>query len=214
MVFAFPGGARYPLENGKVADMARRAAVLGAIVADTSEVDAWVYNSQAHRLPPLRPAEASGWIEDWALLPKEPLFTQDAAPGNLLAQQADTYGLDQDGEDVAAAVRDIARSVPRGGVPTLVLFYLWAARSDGPTSGDRLHEAADDNVFWQFLGEDSPGNTVQTLLERLPGEAPHIRNVHVCTGWEQLRDTPDHFFFRGVLKPFARRCRSRRAEVE
>jgi hypothetical protein len=187
-----------------VADVARRAAALAAFLSETSEVEAWVYTSRAHRLPSFKPAEASGWVEEWAVLPKEPLFTQDAAPGNSLARHERQYGLGDGEENVAAAVHDIARSVPEDGAPTLVLFYLWAAHSAGPTLGDRLRETADGNAFWQFLSENSPGDDVQTLLKRLPGEAPEIRNVHLYTGWEQLDDTPDYFFSRGVLKPFMR----------
>ncbi|MEU6348874.1 VWA domain-containing protein [Streptomyces sp. NPDC047072] len=190
------------------ADVVRRTAALGAFLSDTSEVDAWIYTSQAHRLPPFKPAEASGWIRDWAVLPKDPLFTEDAVPGNPLARHAREYGLGREGGDVDAAVRDIARSIPRDGVPTLVLFHLWGAHIEGTALADRLRATADANVFWQFLAENSPGDEVQTLLGRLPGEAPDIRNVHLYTGWEELEGTPDYFFYRGVLKAFMRWRRS------
>ncbi|MFI6440469.1 VWA domain-containing protein [Streptomyces sp. NPDC050759] len=203
-MLAFPGVSRYPLESGMVADVAHRAASMAAFLSETSEVEAWVYTSRAHRLPSFTPAEASEWVGEWAVLPKKPLFTQDAAPGNSLARHERQFGLGDGEEDVAAAVRDIAQSVSGEGVPTLVLFYLWATHDKGPTLGDRLRETADDNVFWQFLSENSPGDDVQTLLKRLPGEAPDIRNVHLYTGWEQLDDTPHYFFCRGVLKPFMR----------
>ena len=209
VVLAFSGASRYSFETGMVADMARRAVALGAFLSDTSEVDAWVYTAKAHRLPPVKPAEVSGWIQDWAVLPKDPLFTQDAAPGNSLARNGRQYGLGDDKGDVAAAVHDIARSIPQDGVPTLVLFHLWAADLAGPVLGDRLRQTADGNVFWQFLETSRPGDDVQTFLKRLSGEAPDIRNVHLYTGWEELEGTPDYFFYRGVLKPFMRWRRPR-----
>ncbi len=202
VVLAFPGSGRYPLESGMVADIARRAAVLGAYLSETSDIDPWIYTSRAHRLPSLRQPDAAQWIEDWAVLPKKPLFTQDAVQGNPLARHARQYGVDSPGEDVAAAVGEIARSIPRDGVPTLVLFYLWAAHSRGALA-DRLREEADGNVFWLFVG-NSPGNDVQKLLERLRIEATDIKNVHHYKGWEKLDDTPDYLFYRGVLKPFSR----------
>ncbi|MEU6589707.1 VWA domain-containing protein [Streptomyces sp. NPDC046881] len=212
VVLAFPAGKRYFLENRMAADIVRRAALLASFLSETSDADVWIYTSRAYQLPQLRPSDAAEWIEDWAVLSKDPLFTEDAVPRNRLAGYMRQHGLDGEGsdEDVALAVKDLAGRIPEDGTPTLVLFFLWAAQSDGPELADRLREEADRNVFWLFLGEYSAQDSVQEVLRRLRTEAPDIANVHLYNGWDELADTPDYFFAKGVLKPFSRWYRSGR----
>lgn len=213
MVLALPGSSGYPFESRRLVRTVRRAAVLGAYLSETSDVEAWMYGSRAHRLPSLRRSDAAQWVEDWAVLPKEPLFTQDAVPDNPLARFRREHGLDDDEEDLAAVVGEIARTVTRDGAPTLVLLYMWGAHSTKPVAlADRLREEAGGNVFWLFLESSSWGSDVRRTLERLRTEATDIRNVRLYTGgWgDDLDEAFEYFFFRGVLKPFFRWRRHRR----
>ncbi|MFF3951529.1 VWA domain-containing protein [Streptomyces sp. NPDC001902] len=203
VVLALPGAHRYPFEAGVIADMARRAATLGDFLAPGAGVDAWMYTSRPHRLPELRLPQAAGWIEDWAVLPREPLLSHDAARGNLLTQRTARYELFGP-EDAAEAIRGIARSIRAEEVPTLVLFFVWGLHSEGPGLADELEEAYGENVFWQFVGDTSMGSSVLDHLDSLRAEAPHISNVNLYQGWDSIQETPDYLFFRGVLKPFVR----------
>ncbi|WP_405771225.1 VWA domain-containing protein [Actinacidiphila glaucinigra] len=203
VVLALPGAHRHPFETGLIADMARRVATLGDFLAPGAGVDAWMYTSQTHRLPELRLSQAAGWIADWAVLPREPLLSQDAARGNLLTQHTARYELFGP-EDAAEAIRGIMRSLPENEGPTLVLFFIWGFHSDGPYMADELEGASGENVFWQFVGDTGTGSSVLDHLDRLRAEAPHISNVNLYQGWDSIQDTPDYLFFRGVLKPFVR----------
>ncbi|MEU1621964.1 VWA domain-containing protein [Streptomyces sp. NPDC005722] len=212
VVLALPGAHRHPFETGVIADMARRAAVLGELLAPGAGVDAWMYTSRPHRLPELRLPQAAGWIADWAVLPGEPLLSRDAAPGNLLARHSDRYELFGP-EDAAAAIRGIARSLGVEDGPALVLFYVWGFHSEGPGMADQLEAASGRNVFWQFVGDTGVGSSVLDRLDTLRVEAPHISNLDLYKGWDAIQETPEYFFFRGVLKPFVRwrKARSRTA---
>jgi hypothetical protein len=203
VVLALPGAHRYPFEAGIIADMARRAATLGGFLTPGSGVDTWMYTSRPHRLPELRLSRAAGWIADWAVLPRESLLSQDAAPGNLLARQAERYELFGP-EDPAAAIRGIARSLGADDGPTLVLFFVWGLHSEGPGMADQLEAASGENVFWQFVGDTSTGSSVLDRLDALRAEAPHISNLGLYRGWDSIQETPEYLFFRGVLKPFVR----------
>ncbi|MFI6334728.1 VWA domain-containing protein [Streptomyces sp. NPDC050535] len=203
VVLALPGAHRYPFEAGTVADVVRRAAVLGDFLSPTSDVDSWIYTSRAHRLPVLRLPDAARWIADWGVLPPEALLTQDAVPANLLARESDRYGLFGT-EDAAAAVEGIAAGLPEDGVPVLVLFFFWGLHSEGPALADQLDAASGRRVFWQFLGDTGAGSSVLDDLDALRSRAPHIQNVSLYRGWESMAETPEYLFHRAVLKPFAR----------
>ncbi|MEU1540189.1 VWA domain-containing protein [Actinacidiphila glaucinigra] len=203
VVLALPGAHRHPFEAGVIADMARRVATLGDFLAPGAGVDAWMYTSQAHRLPELRLSQAAGWIADWAVLPREPLLSHDAARGNRLTHQTAPYELFGP-EDAAEAIRGITRSLHADEGPTLVLFFVWGFHAEGPYLADGLEAASGENVFWQFVGDTGVGSSVLDHLDRLQAEAPHISNVNLYRGWDSIQDTPDYLFFRGVLKPFVR----------
>ncbi|MFG2304127.1 VWA domain-containing protein [Actinacidiphila glaucinigra] len=203
VVLALPGAHRHPFETGVIADMARRVATLGGFLAPGAGVDAWMYTSQTHRLPELRLPQAAEWIADWAVLPREPLLSRDAARGNLLTHHTAAYELFGP-EDAAEAIRVITRSLRAGEGPTLVLFFVWGFHSEGPYLADELEAASGENVFWQFIGDTGVGSSVLDHLDRLQAEAPHISNVNLYRGWDSIQDTPDYLFFRGVLKPFVR----------
>ncbi|MDX3263038.1 VWA domain-containing protein [Streptomyces sp. MI02-2A] len=201
VVLVLPGAHRHPFEAGTVADMVRRAAVLGEVISPTSDVDPWIYTSQAHRLPSLRLSNAEQWIANWGVLPRAPLLSRDAAPGNLLTQHAERYAL-FDSEDPGQAVKEIAQNLPEGDAPTLVLFFFWGLYSQGPALADQLEAASGKNVFWQFLGDPGINSSVLGDLDALRAEAPHIRNVSLYRGWDSIEETPEYLFYRGVLKPF------------
>ncbi|WUD73594.1 VWA domain-containing protein [Streptomyces sp. NBC_00510] len=203
VVLALPGAHRYPFETGVIADMARRAATLGGFLAPGAGVDVWMYTSRPHRLPELRLPQAAGWIADWAVLPREPLLSRDAVPGNPLARHAERYELFGP-EDAAAAIREIARSLGADDGPALVLFFVWGFHSEGPGLADQLEAASGGNVFWQFVGDTGMGSSVLDRLDTLRAEAPHIANLDLYQGWDSIQETPEYLFFRGVLKPFVR----------
>ncbi|MGI5254476.1 VWA domain-containing protein [Actinacidiphila glaucinigra] len=200
---ALPGAHRHPFETGVIADMARRVATLGDFLAPGAGVDAWMYTSHTHRLPELRLSQAAGWIADWAVLPREPLLSHDAARGNRLTHHTAPYELFGP-EDAAEAIRGITRSLRADEGPTLVLFFVWGFHAEGPYLADELEAASGENVFWQFVGDTGVGSSVLGHLDRLQAEAPHISNVNLYRGWDSIQDTPDYLFFRGVLKPFVR----------
>ncbi|MFE6484703.1 VWA domain-containing protein [Streptomyces sp. NPDC057757] len=203
VVLAVPGAHRHPFEVGTVADVVRRAAVLGQFLSPASEVDSWIYTSRAHRLPVLRLADVARWIADWGMLPPEALLTGDAVPPSLLARESERFGL-FDAEDAAAAVEGIAAALPEDEVPVLVLFFFWGLHSEGPALADQLDAASGRRVFWQFLGDTGTGSSVLDDLDALRSRAPHIRNVSLYRGWESMEGTPEYLFHRAVLKSFAR----------
>ncbi|KAB2591793.1 VWA domain-containing protein [Streptomyces arboris] len=203
VVLALPGAHRHPFQDGTVADMVRRAAVLGEVMSPTSDVSTCTYTSQVHRLPSLRLSDAERWIADWGVLPRAPLLSRDAVPGNLLTQHAERYAL-FGAEDPGEAVKEIAQNLPEGDAPTLVLFFFWGLRSEGTALADQLDAASGHNVFWQFLGDPGLGSSVLGDLDALRAEAPHIRNVSLYRGWELIEETPEYLLYRGVLKPFTR----------
>ncbi|MFE2545166.1 VWA domain-containing protein [Actinacidiphila glaucinigra] len=204
LVLALPGAHRHPFETGLIADIARRVATLGDFLTPGAGVDAWMYTSHTHRLPELRLSQVAEWIADWAVLPHEPLLSQDAAlRGNLLTQHTARYELFGP-EDAAEAIRGIVQSLHADEGPTLVLFFIWGFHSPGPYLADELDRASGENVFWQFVGDPGAGSSVLDHLDRLQAEAPHISNVSLYQGWDSIEDTPDYLFFRGVLKPFVR----------
>jgi len=205
VVLAFPGGNRRPFESGEIAGMARRAATLGEFLAPGVGVEPWIYTARTHRLPQLRPANAAEWIEDWTLVPPKSLLTRDAPPDNQLLANAKRYGL-FDSRNAAEAVRAITAGLPEDGVPTLVLFHVWAPSSDDPALADQLEAASGENVFWQFLGDPDLTHVLRNLDE-LRAEAPHITNVSLFRGWNMPEGIPEYFLFRGALKPFVRWCR-------
>lgn len=203
LALALPGAHRYPFEAGIVADMVQRAAALGEFVSPTSDVDMWIYTSHAHRLPTLRLPDAERWIADWGVLPREPLLSRDAPPGNLLTQYTERYEL-FDSEEPGEAIKMITQNLPEGDAPTLVLFLFWGLHTEGPDLADQLDSASGQNVFWQFLGDPGLNSSVLGDLDALRAEAPHIRNVSVYRGWDSIEETPGYLFDRGVLKPFIR----------
>ncbi|MGW7201314.1 VWA domain-containing protein [Streptomyces chryseus] len=135
------------------------------------------------------------------VLPRAPLLSRDAAPGNLLTQHAERYAL-FDSEDPGEAVKEITLNLPEGDTPTLVLFFFWGLHSEGPALADQLDAASGHNVFWQFLGDPGLSSSVLDDLDALRAEAPHIRNVSLYRGWDSIEETPEYLFYRGVLKPF------------
>ncbi|MEU9788867.1 VWA domain-containing protein [Streptomyces phaeochromogenes] len=182
--------------------MARRAAMLGAFLTPGAGVEPWIYTERAHRLPDLQPANATGWINDWAVVPPKPVLTRDAPPDNQLLANTKRYGLFGRG-DAAKAVRTITASLPEDGAPTLVLFHFWGLGYDGTTLADQLEAASGANVFWQFLGDPDLGH-VLWRLDELRAEAPHITNVNLFRGWAVQAGVPEYLLFRGALKPFVR----------
>ncbi|UPZ30364.1 VWA domain-containing protein [Streptomyces sp. LRE541] len=181
--------------------MARRAVILGEFLAPGAGVEPWIYTARAHRLPQLQPADAAEWIEDWAVVPPPSLLTRDAPPNNRLLASADRYGL-FDSADAAEAIRTITAGLPEDGVPTLVLFHVWAPMFDDPSLADQLEAASGANAFWQFLGDPDLSHVVWHLDE-LRAEAPHITNVGFYRGWNLPQGTPEYLLFRGALKRFA-----------
>ncbi|MGA6171152.1 VWA domain-containing protein [Streptomyces sp. NPDC012600] len=203
VVLALPGAHRYPFQDGSIADMARRAARVGGFLSGTPLLDSWIYTSTAHRVPPLDVRSPQRWIGDWAALPKESLLPRDGEPRNLLLRNADEFSLFGP-EDAAAAINEISRGVSDDGEPTLVLFFVYALRSEGTHLASALDGAAGKNVFWQFFGDTSDGGSALSHLDALRAEAPHIRNVGLYNGWDRIQETPEYLFYRGVLGPFAR----------
>ncbi|MEU9188583.1 VWA domain-containing protein [Streptomyces sp. NPDC048484] len=205
VVLALPGGDRWPFESGEIAGMARRAATLGEFLAPGAGVEPWIYTARIHRLPELRLANAAEWIEDWAVVPPTSLLTRDAPPDNQLLANAKRYGL-FDSRGTAEAVKAITAGLPKGGVPTLVLFHVWAPSSDDTSLADQLEAASGANVFWQFLGDPDLTHVLRKL-DALRAQAPHITNVSLFRGWNIPEGIPEYFLFRGALKPFVRWCR-------
>ncbi|MFE4334264.1 VWA domain-containing protein [Streptomyces sp. NPDC056831] len=204
VVLALPGVGRYPFESGLIADMIRRAALLGSVVSSDSEVEPCIYTSRLHRLPELRLPQAEKWITDWGVIPHEPLLPQDAKPpSNLLTQHVESFSLFGP-QNVGGAMREIAGTVSAEAEPTLVLFFVWGFLSDEKALAGQLDRTSGENVFWQFFGESSTGLSVLDRLDALRSEAPHIRNVSMYRGWDSIDDTPEYLFYRGVTKPFAR----------
>ncbi|GAA2383774.1 hypothetical protein GCM10010420_02360 [Streptomyces glaucosporus] len=137
-----------------VAGVVERMAAVAAHLDNDGEMQAWTFATHPARLPDLRIGELPEWIRSHVRAGEMSLFGRPRKrPEELEPDQVDMrlVGIRNKEQRVVAEVRAHVRENPVP-VPTLVLFF-----SDGDVRRDRevdreLREAAEEPVFWQFVG--------------------------------------------------------------
>ncbi|MEU8465960.1 VWA domain-containing protein [Streptomyces sp. NPDC029003] len=156
--------------RGTVASVVERMAAVAAQLDDDGEVQAWTFASNPARLPDLVIGDLPEWIRLHVRVGQMSLFGRRKPPRGLLPGQIDMreVGFQNEEQKVIAEVRAYMRAHPVA-VPTLVLFF-----SDGGVHRDaeierELREAAEEPVFWQFVGLGRSGFGVLERFDTMTG---------------------------------------------
>lgn len=150
--------------RGVVAGVVERMAAVAAQLDDDGEMQAWTFASRPARLPDLQLGELPEWIRRHVRVGSM-TKQRRLEPGQI---DMKTVGVLNDEQKVIAEVRQFVRSDPLP-VPTLVLFF-----SDGGVHKNReieaeLRAAAEEPVFWQFVGLGRAGFGILEQFDTLPG---------------------------------------------
>ncbi|MFD0337646.1 VWA domain-containing protein [Streptomyces sp. NPDC127117] len=151
--------------RGTVAGVAERMVAVAAQLDDDGEMQAWTFATNPARLPDLAVGDLPQWLALHVRVGQIFGFGRRKPPRGLVPGQIDmrTVGIQNEEQKVIAEVRAFVRAHPAPD-PTLVLFF-----SDGGVHRNReieqeLRAAAEEPVFWQFVGL---GSSQYGVLERL-----------------------------------------------
>ncbi|MER5748107.1 VWA domain-containing protein [Streptomyces sp. NPDC002225] len=156
--------------RGTVAGVVERMVAVAAQLDDDGRMQAWTFASNSARLPDLAIGELPDWIRLHVRVGQLYGFGRRKPPKGHLPGQIDmrTVGIQNEEQKVIAEVRDFVRAHPLP-EPTLVLFF-----SDGGVHRNReieqeLRAAADEPVFWQFVGLGQSDYGVLERFDTMPG---------------------------------------------
>jgi hypothetical protein len=190
LVLDASGSMSFLYSGGVVADVVERMAAVAAELDDDGEMQAWTFASDPARLPDLRLGELPEWLRLHVRVGEMSLFRRSKKPRKgLQPGQVDmrSVGIQNEEQKVIAQVRDYVRANPAA-VPTLVLFF-----SDGGVHRDaaiekELRAAAEEPVFWQFVGLGRSNYGVLERFDTLPGR--RVDNVGFFAV-DDIRTVPD-----------------------
>ncbi|CAM5529923.1 VWA domain-containing protein [Streptomyces diastaticus] len=156
--------------RGTVARVAERMAAVAALLDDDGTMQAWTFGSRPARLPDLHLGELPEWLRLHVRVGQLGVIGRKKRPKSRADGQVDmrTVGIQNEEQKVIADVRSYVRDHPIA-LPTLVLFF-----SDGGVYRSReiereLRAAADEPVFWQFVGLGRSHYGVLEYFDTLPG---------------------------------------------
>lgn len=139
--------------RGTVARVAERMAAVAALLDDDGTMQAWTFGLRPARLPDLHIGELPEWQRLHVRVGQLGVVGRKKRPKSRADGQVDmrTVGIQNEEQKVIADVRAYVREHPLA-LPTLVLFF-----SDGGVYRSKeiereLRAAADEPVFWQFVG--------------------------------------------------------------
>ncbi|WP_405718617.1 VWA domain-containing protein [Streptomyces sp. NBC_00046] len=156
--------------RGTVAAVAERMVAVAAQLDDDGEMQAWTFATNPARLPDLAVGDLPEWLGLHVRVGQTFGFGRRKPPKGLVPGQIDmrTVGIQNEEQKVIAEVRAFVRAHPVPD-PTLVLFF-----SDGGVHRNReieqeLRAAAEEPVFWQFVGLGSSQYGVLERFDTMPG---------------------------------------------
>ncbi|WP_326769062.1 VWA domain-containing protein [Streptomyces sp. NBC_01591] len=156
--------------RGTVAGVAERMVAVAAQLDDDGEMQAWTFATNPARLPDLAVGDLPEWLRLHVRVGQSFGFGRRKPPKGLVPGQIDmrTVGIQNEEQKVIAEVRAFVRDRPVPD-PTLVLFF-----SDGGVHRNReieqeLRAAAEEPVFWQFVGLGSSRYGVLERFDTMPG---------------------------------------------
>ncbi|MEU0118251.1 VWA domain-containing protein [Streptomyces bobili] len=201
LVLDASGSMSFLYSGGVVADVVERMAAVAAELDDDGEMQAWTFASDPARLPDLRLGELPEWLRLHVRVGEMSLFRRSKKPRKgLQPGQVDmrSVGIQNEEQKVIAQVRDYVRANPAV-VPTLVLFF-----SDGGVYRDaaiekELRAAAEEPVFWQFVGLGRSNYGVLERFDTLPGR--RVDNVGFFAV-DDIRTVPDQELYDRLLSEF------------
>ncbi|MEV6403187.1 VWA domain-containing protein [Streptomyces bobili] len=201
LVLDASGSMSFLYSGGVVADVVERMAAVAAELDDDGEMQAWTFASDPARLPDLRLGELPEWLRLHVRVGEMSLFRRSKKPRKgLQPGQVDmrSVGIQNEEQKVIAQVRDYVRANPAA-VPTLVLFF-----SDGGVYRDaaiekELRAAAEEPVFWQFVGLGRSNYGVLERFDTLPGR--RVDNVGFFAV-DDIRTVPDQELYDRLLSEF------------
>ncbi|MFF2012085.1 VWA domain-containing protein [Streptomyces sp. NPDC058195] len=175
--------------RGTVAGVAERMVAVAAQLDDDGRMQAWTFASNPARLPDLAVGELPEWLRLHVRVGQVYGFGRRKPPKGLLPGQIDmrTVGIQNEEQKVIAEVRAFVRAHPLP-EPTLVLFF-----SDGGVHRNReieqeLRAAAEEPVFWQFVGLGRSQYGVLERFDTMPGRLVDNVGFFAVDDIEQISD--------------------------
>ncbi|MEV6103297.1 VWA domain-containing protein [Streptomyces sp. NPDC051940] len=186
--------------GGTVAGVVERMAAVAAQLDDDGEMQAWTFATNPARLPDLRIGELPDWLRLHVRCGEVSLFRRRRPKHGLLPGQVDMrlVGAMNDEPKVIAEVRAHVRRHPSA-APTLVLFF-----SDGGIHRDaaiehELRAAAEEPLFWQFVGLGQASYGVLERLDTMAGR--RVDNVGFFAV-DDIDQVPDPVLYDRLLSEF------------
>ncbi|MCD9143729.1 VWA domain-containing protein [Streptomyces albireticuli] len=157
--------------KGVVADVVERMAAVAAQLDDDGEMQAWAFASHPARLPDLRLGELPDWLRLYVRVGELSFFGRPKKPRKgLLEGQVDMrlVGIQNEEQKVISEVRTYVRENPAAD-PTLVLFFSDGGVHRNAEIERELRAAAEEPVFWQFVGLGRADYGVLERFDTMPG---------------------------------------------
>ncbi|MES9590828.1 VWA domain-containing protein [Streptomyces sp. NPDC094045] len=156
--------------RGTVAGVAERMVAVAAQLDDDGEMQAWTFASNPARLPDLAVGDLPEWLRLHVRVGQTFGFGRRKPPKGLVPGQIDmrTVGIQNEEQKVIAEVRAFVREHPVPD-PTLVLFFSDGGVYRNQEIETELRAAAEEPVFWQFVGLGSSRYGVLERFDTMPG---------------------------------------------
>ncbi|MBP0460946.1 VWA domain-containing protein [Streptomyces montanisoli] len=173
LVMDASGGLSGRYARGVVADVAERTAAVAAVLA-AGRMRAWTYASRPARLPDCAVDELHEWLPlhvragQLALLGRPRRRARGLRPCQVDMRWV---GVQSDPHRAVAEVRAYVRDRPAP-VPTLVVFLSGGGVRHAGLLLRELREAAEEPLFWQFVGVGRADHRALARLGAGPGGGP------------------------------------------
>ncbi|MGW4384137.1 VWA domain-containing protein [Kitasatospora sp. NPDC004531] len=189
-------------ERGVVADVVERMAAVAAQLDDDGTMQAWTFATRPARLPDL----SLPGLPDWLRLHVRPgelsmsLFgrrrLRPPSPDGRVDMKA--VGIQNEEQKVIAEVRAFVHAYPSP-LPTLVLFFSDGGIYRNSDIEAQLRAAADEPIFWQFVGLGRSNYGVLERFDSLPGR--RVDNVGFFSV-DDISTLPDPELYDRLLSEF------------
>ncbi|MFI5770309.1 VWA domain-containing protein [Streptomyces sp. NPDC051658] len=156
--------------RGTVAGVTERMVAVAAQLDDDGEMQAWTFASNPARLPDLAVGDLPEWLRLHVRVGQTYGFGRRKPPRGLVPGQIDmrAVGIQNEEQKVIAEVRAFVRAHPVPD-PTLVLFFSDGGVHRNQEIEQELRAAAEEPVFWQFVGLGSSQYGVLERFDTMPG---------------------------------------------
>ncbi|MCX4735957.1 VWA domain-containing protein [Streptomyces sp. NBC_01363] len=156
--------------RGTVAGVTERMVAVAAQLDDDGEMQAWTFASNPARLPDLAVGDLPEWLRLHVRVGQTYGFGRRKPPRGLVPGQIDmrAVGIQNEEQKVIAEVRAFVRAHPVPD-PTLVLFFSDGGVHRNQEIEQELRAAAEEPVFWQFIGLGSSQYGVLERFDTMPG---------------------------------------------